>query len=74
MSAGDRTAKRYLVEQRLKDVMVAAVDDGDVDRKTAQRKRRMNAAKSRADDHNARPLRRSVYPERLRKFAHRTSL
>jgi hypothetical protein len=43
-------ARRNLVEQRLKDVVVAAVDDGDVDGEMSQAFGGVQAAESTPDD------------------------
>ena len=43
---------RHLIEQRLEDVMVAAVDDRDAKRGTAQGAGRIEPAKPAADDHD----------------------
>ena len=45
-------AGRDLVEQRLEQVVVGAVDDGDRDRLTAECLRCEQSAKPRADDHD----------------------
>ena len=46
-----------LIEQRLKQVMVAAVDERDVHRCACEVVRRFKSAKSPADDHDAAPVR-----------------
>ena len=43
---------RHLVEQRLEDVMVAAVDDRESNLRAPQRARRVEPAKAAADDHD----------------------
>ena len=45
---------RDLVQQRLEQVMVAAVDQGDAQRRRSQRARRPQAAEAAADDHEVR--------------------
>jgi hypothetical protein len=45
---------RDLVEQRLEQVVVAAIDDQHVDRRATQRPRRFETAEAGADDHDAR--------------------
>ena len=46
---------RDLIEQRLKQVVVRPVDDGDIDRAAPQRFRRKESAESAADDHDVMP-------------------
>ena len=53
---GRRQARRGdLVEERLEKMIVAAIDDGDVRRAAAERPRRAQAAKSGAENDDARP-------------------
>ncbi len=44
----------HLVEQRLEQVVVAPVDEGDVHRRVGERSRRRQPAESAADDHDMR--------------------
>ena len=45
--------RRHLIEQRLKDVVVAAVDQDDIDIRVPQRACRGDSGKAGADDDNA---------------------
>src|SRR6185437_13280479 len=45
--------RRDLVEQRLEDVMIRAVDDGDIDGRVLERARGVEAAEAAADDDDA---------------------
>ena len=45
-------ARRHLVEQRLEEVVVGAVDDRDPDRLAAERPGGEEAAEAAADDHD----------------------
>ena len=47
--------KRHLVQQRLEQVVVAPVDQGHIDGQMRQSFRRVNPAKSAADNDDARP-------------------
>jgi hypothetical protein len=47
--------RRELIEQRLKQVVIRPVDDGDLDIGAAQRFRRKESAESAADDHDLVP-------------------
>ena len=51
---GREICSRHLIEQWLKDIMVVAVNDGDVSRGLAQLQRRLQPAEARADDHHTR--------------------
>ncbi len=53
MSAGRKHGQRHLVEQRLKGVVIAAVDYGDVDRQVREPFGRVKAGKASADDDHA---------------------
>jgi hypothetical protein len=46
---------RELIQQRLKQVVVRPVDDGDIDLGAPQRLRRKESAESAADDHDVMP-------------------
>ena len=46
-------AGRDLVEQRLEQVVVGAVDEGDLDRRASERLRRVEAAEASTDDEDA---------------------
>ena len=50
---------RDLVEERLEQVMVGAVDERDLDRRLRERPHRLDAAEAAADDEDARPRRRA---------------
>ena len=50
---------RDLVEERLEQVVVGAVDERDLDRRLRQRPHRLDAAEAAADDEHARPRRRA---------------
>jgi hypothetical protein len=45
---------RHLVEKRLKEMIVVAIEDRDADRRTRQRARGLEPAESTADDHDVR--------------------
>ena len=47
--------RRDLIEQRLEDVVVRAIDQRDVHRRTLERARRVQSAEAAADDDHARP-------------------
>jgi hypothetical protein len=49
--------RRELIEQRLKQVVIRPVDDGDLDIGAAQRFRGKESAESAADDHDLVPAR-----------------
>ena len=55
MSAGDSAGGRDLVEERLEEVVVRAVDERDVDRGAAQGARGDEPAEAAAHDHDVRP-------------------
>src|SRR5678815_800105 len=48
-------ARRELIEQGLKQMVVRAVDNGDIDLGASQRLRRKQSAESAADDHDVMP-------------------
>ena len=50
-----QAGRRHLVEQRLEEVVVAPVDDGDVDSGAGQAVSGGKAAKARADNDDVRP-------------------
>ena len=56
ISDGRERGRRHLVEQRLEQVVVAPVDDGDVDVGALQLLDGGDAAKAAADDDDAMPL------------------
>ena len=60
---GREPGRGHLVEQRLEQVVVGAVDQGDVDRRLGQRPRRPQASKAATDDDDVRAagLRCSVH-------------
>ena len=58
-------ACRDLVEQRLEQVVGLAIDEGDVDRRPAERARREQAAEASAHDHH--PVARRRAPDRPRR-------
>jgi hypothetical protein len=51
---GENTG-RHLVQERLEEVMVVAVDDGDVDVRASQRSCGEQAAEATTHDHDAMP-------------------
>jgi len=52
--AGGKSCGRNLIEQRLKGVVILAIDDRDLDRGVSQTLRGIQAAEAGAHDHNAR--------------------
>ncbi len=52
--SGREDRERNLIEQRLKGVVVLAVDDRDINGKLAEMPGRVDAAEPCADDHNSR--------------------
>ena len=52
--AGRQRRRRHLIQQRLEDVMVAAIDERDPHRRPPQRARGVQAAEAAADDDDAR--------------------
>ena len=55
MSPGRQRRRRHLIEQRLKDVVVMAIDHGHVHVGGRERAGGVQPAKSAADDDDARP-------------------
>jgi hypothetical protein len=51
---------RDLIEQRLEEVVVGAVDEDDLDRRLRQRAHRLDAAEAAADDEDPRPCARPL--------------
>ena len=58
--------RRHLIEQRLEQVMVGAVDQGDLDLGLRQRPHRLDAAEAAADDEHARSRRHGRRSRSLR--------
>ena len=50
--AGRQSGRRHLVEQRLEQVVIAAVEQGDADRRALQRLSGGEPAEPSADDHD----------------------
>jgi len=50
---GRQHARRHLVRQRLEEVEVAAIDQGHVHGRVAQRENGLEAAEAAADDHDS---------------------
>src|SRR6185436_5508754 len=63
VARGERRG-RHLIEQRLKDVVVRPIEDRHVNGGVAQRSRGVQAAESRADDHDARFRARGTHDTR----------
>ena len=53
ISVGASVRRRHLIEQRLEDVMIRAIDDRDVGERVAKCARGVESAESRADDEHA---------------------
>src|ERR1700734_2537942 len=54
---GRENRGRHLVEKRLKDVVIAPIDQNDIRIASFQRPRRCDSGKAAADDYDALPLR-----------------
>ena len=65
ISAGARTG-RHLVEQRLKDVMIAPIDQNNFRVAPSQGPRRRDPGKTAANDHDALGFRRRGFRARQR--------
>jgi hypothetical protein len=52
---GRQSRGRNLIEQRLKQMIVAPIDYGYIRLRAAQRPRRIEATEARANDHDVRP-------------------
>jgi hypothetical protein len=64
MSPGESAAWRHLVEQRLEQVVVLPVHQGDLDRRPGQRPRRFQPAEAGAQNHHAEGFRGPGHPSR----------
>ncbi len=62
--------ERHLIEKRLKEVMIAAVDQGHVDGQVREALGRVEAGKASADDDHAGTARRLLVLWRFGQFAH----
>ena len=51
-----QNARRELMQQRLNQMVICPVDDGDIDLGAPQRLRRRESAESAADDHDVMPM------------------